>query len=248
MRVAYGCFFVTVVVLAVIYQMRALRVYYVASNRLSTRKNSIVSIIRRKTERTLHYSTTCVRLHESSLFHRQYESAIWNRGTNTNFIIGVDEAGRGPLAGPVVAAAAFIPREISQELLIKGIDDSKKITEKTRFRIYQEIIKNEDIIYSSATAAHDVIDRDNILQATLSCMQLAVESLVDKLGKKEFHNNFDAFNVDYCIALIDGNKTPSKLPVSAKPVVKGDSLVYSIALASIIAKVERDLIMVNFLF
>lgn len=133
-------------------------------------------------------------------------------------ICGVDEAGRGPLAGPVYAAACILP----QDLIIEGLNDSKKISEKKREELY-EVIKSKAIAYSVATASVEEIEEHNILNATFLAMTRAVEALEE---------------VDFC--LIDGNRLPPQLKDKAQAVVKGDSLSYSIAAASILAKVERD--------
>ena len=133
-------------------------------------------------------------------------------------ICGVDEAGRGPLAGPVCAAAVILPPHLE----IPGLDDSKKLTDKRR-RELMPIIKEQAIAYGIGFASHEEIDEINILQATFLAMERALAQLD---GKVEF-------------ALIDGNREKDfGLPV--KTVVKGDSLSANIAAASILAKVTRD--------
>ena len=145
-----------------------------------------------------------------------YESEIYQNGYNC--VCGVDEAGRGPLAGPVFAAAVVLPRGI----IIDGVNDSKKLTEKKRNQLY-DIIKEGCLDCCISTASEKEIDDINILNASLLAMQRAIEGL--KI-KPDF-------------ALIDGNKSP-KLDIASKCIVKGDSLSESIAAASILAKVERD--------
>ncbi len=133
-------------------------------------------------------------------------------------ICGVDEAGRGPLAGPVCAAAVILPANLE----IPGLTDSKKLSDKKR-RELMPIIKEQAIAYGIAFASHQEIDEINILQATYLAMERAIAQLE---GKAE-------------LALIDGNRAKDfGLPVET--VVKGDSLSANIAAASVLAKVTRD--------
>jgi ribonuclease HII len=136
-------------------------------------------------------------------------------------IAGVDEAGRGPLAGPVVAAAVvFHP-----EFFIEAVDDSKKLTEKQRRQLYPLIVKNS-LSYAVSVISNSRIDKINILQASLLAMKRSIHKL----------------KVIPDVILIDGNKSfESEIPVF--PIVGGDSKSFSIAAASIIAKVTRDRIM-----
>lgn len=138
-------------------------------------------------------------------------------GTN-GLIAGVDEAGRGPLAGPVVAAAVIL----DDLKPIAGLADSKILTEKKRERLFDEI-RARALCFSVAQASVDEIDKLNILQATLMAMRRAVEGL--RLAPK--------------LVLVDGNRLPS-LPMRGEAVVKGDALVAAISAASILAKVTRD--------
>ena len=138
-------------------------------------------------------------------------------------ICGVDEAGRGPLAGPVCAAAVILPAHIE----IPGLNDSKKLTDKRRREQYP-IIKEQAIAYGIGFASHEEIDEINILQATYLAMERALAQLPVKPD----------------LALIDGNRTKDfGLPV--KTVVHGDSLSASIAAASVLAKVTRDDLMLQ---
>lgn len=147
------------------------------------------------------------------------EDELYGKGIVT--ICGVDEAGRGPLAGPVCAAAVILPPHLE----IPGLDDSKKLSDKRRRELFP-VIKEQAIAYGIGLANHEEIDQINILQATFLAMRRAIEQLN---GKAEF-------------ALIDGNReTDFGLPV--KTVVKGDSLSANIAAASVLAKVTRDDIM-----
>lgn len=131
---------------------------------------------------------------------------------------GVDEAGRGPLAGDVYAAAVILPEKV----IIEGLNDSKKLTEKKRELLYDEIIAKAEAC-CIATASVEEIDEINILEATFLAMKRAVEGL----GK------------DVQLALVDGNRSPH-LDCNVKTLVKGDGTSASIAAASILAKVERD--------
>ena len=138
-----------------------------------------------------------------------------------SMICGVDEAGRGPLAGPVCAAAVILP----DHLEIPGLNDSKKLTDKKRRELFP-IIKEQAIAYGIAFATEQEIDEINILQATFLAMQRAIDQLK---GKANF-------------ALIDGNREKDfGLPVMT--VVKGDSRSANIAAASVLAKVTRDMYM-----
>jgi ribonuclease HII len=150
------------------------------------------------------------------------ESDLWRKGFRT--VGGVDEVGRGPLAGPVVAACVVFP----QDFFLPGVNDSKKVTAKKRERLFDQILH----------AAHEVgigivgektIDSMNILNASLKAMRKAVKEL-----KKEPE-----------FILVDGNQRIPDLPLPQMPVIKGDSKSLSIAAASIVAKVIRDRIMFN---
>lgn len=133
-------------------------------------------------------------------------------------ICGVDEAGRGPLAGPVCAAAVILP----EHLEIPGLNDSKKLTDKRRRELFP-LIKAQAVAYGIGFASHEEIDSINILQATFLAMRRALEQL----------------GVTPDLALIDGNRQ-TDFGVPCRTVVKGDSLSASIAAASILAKVSRD--------
>ena len=149
----------------------------------------------------------------------EIEDALAEKGIKT--ICGVDEAGRGPLAGPVCAAAVILPSHLE----LPGLNDSKKLTDKKRRELYP-IIKEQAIAYGIGFASEEEIDEINILQATFLAMQRAIDQLG---GKAEF-------------ALIDGNREKDfGLPVMT--VVKGDSRSANIAAASVLAKVTRDLYM-----
>lgn len=180
-----------------------------------------------------------------------------NNKNNTLQVIGVDEAGRGPLAGPVVAAAAIVPTNIS------GIIDSKKITnEEERERLYEELIASPNIKYAVAVISAQRIDEINILQATLEGMRMAVEGVmgIRRVGSNNNVVSAKRKEVSYIVtggiddndstsspssyhALIDGNKVPKDMPCEAEALVKGDGREYSIGAASVLAKVTRDRLM-----
>lgn len=146
----------------------------------------------------------------------EYELSLQSDGYTA--ICGVDEAGRGPLAGPVVAAACILP--IGCE--IEGLNDSKQLSEKKRELLFEEI-KSKAIAYSIASATNEEIDTLNILNATMLAMARAIEGLTKKAD----------------FALVDGNCIRN-FPVPAITIVKGDAKCPSIAAASILAKVTRD--------
>ena len=148
------------------------------------------------------------------------EVALIGRGFKR--IAGIDEAGRGPLAGPVSAAAVILPKGFT----CPGLDDSKKISAANRQRLYEIITQNRKVRWSVALADHEEIDRINILQATHLAMRRAI-GLLDPLP-------------DHC--LIDGRPL-KQFPVPHVGIIKGDGKSLSIAAASIIAKVTRDRIM-----
>lgn len=147
----------------------------------------------------------------------EYENAALDEGFE--IVCGIDEAGRGPLAGPVCAACVVLPKGE----VIEGVNDSKKLTEKKREALY-DVIKEQALDYSIAFASEKEIDEINILQATFLAMRRAFEGLT---------------KVKPDIALIDGNAKPG-LDITERPVVKGDAKSANISAASILAKVTRD--------
>ena len=146
----------------------------------------------------------------------EYEKQAIAEGYTT--VCGIDEAGRGPLCGPVCAAAVILPVDCE----IEGINDSKKLSEKKREKLYDEIIRKA-VCYAVSMVPADVIDEITILQATFLAMRNAVSGL----------------SVQPDIALIDGNQKPG-LTIEERTIVKGDAKSISIAAASILAKVTRD--------
>jgi len=159
-------------------------------------------------------------------------------GLGFHCVVGVDEAGRGPLAGPVVIGAAYVPMDVR----IEGIDDSKKINDEAeREKLFEQIQAHPQIEYSVSVLDHEAIDEHNILEASMMGMRQCVEKLHDQLIAK------GAKGVDY--ALADGNRDPRfRYPegVNYEYIIKGDSKVYCIGAASICAKVVRDRMMIEY--
>lgn len=151
----------------------------------------------------------------------QFEQKYFDRGVQ--LVCGVDEAGRGPLAGPVCAAAVILPANLE----IPGLDDSKKLSDKRRRELFP-IIQQQAVAYAIAFADHNEIDEINILQATFLAMERAIRALPVKPE----------------VALIDGNRQKD-FGIPVETVVKGDSRSASIAAASVLAKVARDDVMLE---
>jgi len=148
-----------------------------------------------------------------------YENTAYEKGYN--LVCGVDEAGRGPLAGPVCAAAVVLPKG----LILEGVNDSKKLTEKKREALF-DVITEQALDWSVAFATVEEIEEINILNAAMLAMKRSVEGLKNP--------------VDF--AIIDGNRKPP-LEIDCEAVVKGDAKSMSVAAASILAKVSRDRIL-----
>lgn len=151
---------------------------------------------------------------------KEIEKDLYSKGFKN--ICGIDEAGRGPLAGPVVVAGVIMP----QDSMIEGINDSKKVTEKRREKLY-DVIKEEAISYSIAVIDHHVIDDINILNAT----KQGVTEVVDGLDVKPD------------LIIVDALTHINTRGIPYEPIIKGDAKCYNIAAASILAKVTRDRIM-----
>ena len=160
---------------------------------------------------------------ESREINALYQEEELLHQRDIELVCGIDEAGRGPLAGPVVAAAVILPRG----LIIQGLNDSKKLTENKRNALYETIAECA-IAWAVGFADEREIDRINILQATFAAMKRAVDGLPVKPH----------------MALIDGNQSPA-LDVLSQTIVKGDSKVACIAAASILAKVTRDRLLIE---
>ena len=152
----------------------------------------------------------------------EIERLLWMQGIGS--IAGVDEAGRGPLAGPVVAASVIFPRDV----LIEGVNDSKKISENQREKLY-DVIRAQALAVGVGIVGHEVIDRINILQATILAMHKAIDEMK---GKPDF-------------VIVDGNSFRHET-LRFQNVIGGDAKSFTIAAASIIAKVTRDRMMREF--
>lgn len=152
----------------------------------------------------------------------KYERAA--RAQGYTLICGVDEAGRGPLAGPVCAAAVLLPNEV----VIEGLNDSKKLSEKKRELLYTQIVE-QACTYGIGFASEREIDEYNILQATFLAMRRAVEQLSPQPE----------------LVLVDGNREPPMEELPVQTIIRGDSLSANIAAASILAKVTRDRLMME---
>ncbi|MDP2376341.1 ribonuclease HII [Reyranella sp.] len=139
-------------------------------------------------------------------------------------VAGIDEAGRGPLAGPVYAAAAVIDRTRAARKLLRMIDDSKKLSHEQREEAYEAMVASGVVQFAIAEASVEEIDRINILQATFLAMRRALQALSEQPE----------------VVLVDGNRAPPSLGCRAETIVGGDAHSYSIAAASIFAKVARD--------
>jgi ribonuclease HII len=157
------------------------------------------------------------------------EKELTERGFHP--ILGSDESGRGCIAGPVVAASCCILQDWSEYSPIEGVGDSKTLTPEQRERIYKEVADHPDIYeWEVALRSNTEIDDSNILLATLECFAESIERLSESLP--EDHNAY---------SIVDGKKGPKlSVDIPSRPWVKGDAEVYTVALASIIAKVTRD--------
>ena len=153
---------------------------------------------------------------------KQIENEIYSTNKEIEYICGIDEAGRGPLAGPVVVASVIMPKDS----IIEGVNDSKKVSEKKREELYEKIIE-EAITYGVGIIDEKVIDEINILEAT----------------KKGLTTSLQELKVKPNLILVDALNKIDTLGIPYKSIIKGDALCYSISCASIIAKVTRDRIM-----
>lgn len=161
---------------------------------------------------------------------KEIEENLYNEGITS--IAGIDEAGRGPLAGPVVVASVIMPRES----MIEGVNDSKKVSEKKREKLYEEII-NECIAYGVGIINQEEIDKINILNATKEGLTKAIKEMENNLKEKNQKIEKPEIILVDALTKIDTDHIPYR------SIIKGDSKSYSIAAASIIAKVTRDRIM-----
>ena len=161
------------------------------------------------------------------------ERKLYKKGYKV--VVGIDEAGRGPLAGPVVAAAFYFKKV--EDGPLPFVKDSKQLTAKQREEIYEALKKNPRVEWGIGMVSEKVIDRINILQATKLAMRRAVKNLENRLCEAGLHT------IDFLF--IDGN-FGIKCSIPQESIIKGDEKVFSVAAASIVAKVKRDRMMVNY--
>ena len=174
------------------------------------------------------------RLEKAIARHKEllsFEQGLWSEGYRN--ILGVDEVGRGPLAGPVVTACVVL----AENFYLPGVDDSKKVTEKKRKELYEKI-KEQAVSYAFGMADYDRIDEVNILNATKEAMKEAVSKVLADLEAKGLSSQKDILVVD--AVNLDG------LSIEQRDLIKGDATSMSIAAASILAKVKRDTMMEEF--
>lgn len=200
--------------------------------------------------------TTRITSEARSCLPRSRENELKAEFSAVQYVIGVDEAGRGPLAGPVVAAAAVVPIDIV------GIADSKTLTrESVREELYEKIVSSDNVRWAVAVIDSARIDEVNILQATLQGMRLAASAVAGIVSEDIADCESACVTISGCYvvtggtplksevadnafyALLDGNRLPKKMAMRVETMVKGDSREYSIAAASILAKVTRDRLM-----
>ena len=172
------------------------------------------------------------------------------------FIIVSDESGRGCIAGPVVAASCccIVPdlfsrsttsnKNPSPDVFIEGVDDSKVLTKASRERIYQEILNRPDaFVWSVAVRSNEQIDDTSLEQATQDCFQDCIETVMEQLQTRfDLTTNEEDLNNDF-YSIVDGHKSPAKLSITSRPYKGADEIVYSVALASIIARCHHETIM-----
>jgi len=162
----------------------------------------------------------------------QEEKRLWKKGYK--YVVGIDEVGRGPLAGPVMASAVFISQKYFKKAKkIKNVKDSKQLSKKKRKEVFDEIMKDKNIKWGTGSVSEKIIDKINILQATKLAMIKAIKDL-EKRNK---------IKVDYLI--LDG-KMKLDINIDQKSIIKGDDKIFSISMASIIAKVTRDELMIKY--
>jgi ribonuclease HII len=162
----------------------------------------------------------------------QEEKRLWKKGYR--YIVGIDEAGRGPLAGPVVSGAVLIlEKDFAETKKIESVKDSKKLNEKKRGEVYLNLINNPKLKWGIGIVSEKIIDKINILEATKLSMIKAIKDL-------EKRNNL---KVDFLI--LDG-KMKIDFDANQESIVRGDDKVFSISAASIIAKVTRDKLMIKY--
>lgn len=179
-----------------------------------------------------------------------WEKKFLNSGLE--FIIGIDEAGRGPLAGPVVASAVFLKNQdlLDEKCELKELDlirDSKKLSHKQREKVYEFV--HEHFHVGVGICNHETIDRINILEASFLAMKEAISSLAREISNSKLQisnkTQNSKFEIQNSIILVDGNKVIPNCSYKQEAIIGGDGIVKSISAASIIAKVTRDRIMLE---
>lgn len=186
------------------------------SEYLNDERSGVQSLVQKASKKKTDYEKELKRIDDLKFFERKY--------SDFNFICGIDEVGRGPLAGPVVAGAVILPKDCD----ILYINDSKKVTEKKREELYDEITQKA-VAYATAMVSPERIDEINILQATYEAMREAIS----KLNPKPDLLLNDAVNIP-------------EVDIKQVSIIKGDAKSISIGAASIIAKVTRDRMMVEY--
>jgi len=177
------------------------------------------------------------RRHKKEQFSLQAEKSLWAKGYK--YVVGLDEAGRGPLAGPVVAAAVIL--NTKYKILNTKLRDSKKLSPKKREEFYKAIKESPFIKWGIGRVSEKVIDKVNILEATKLAMKRAINKMQNSKYKNQ--NEKSKFKIDYLI--LDG-KMKLDLSIPQKSIVKADEKVFSCACASILAKVTRDRLMMGY--
>lgn len=170
------------------------------------------------------------------------------------FVIGSDESGRGCIAGPVVAASfCVVPNMLSlslpssiasSEVYIDGVDDSKVLTKTERDQIYKEVLNRPDtFVWSVVTRSNEQIDETSLEQATQECFQESIENVMEQLRSRLALTEEDTGLKNLFYSIVDGHKSPAKLSITSRPYKSADEIVYSVALASTIARCHHETIM-----
>ncbi len=189
-------------------------------------RSGVVKLIEQARKRKEKFLTECARVDGMLAFEREYG--------DYSVVCGIDEVGRGPLAGPVVAACVVLPKDCR----ILYLNDSKQLSEKKREELFPEILEKA-VAYGIGCVSHTVIDEINILQATYRAMREAIQKMAETCGAPDVLLN-DAVTIPGVNELFGGKN------VKQVPIIKGDAKSLSIAAASVIAKVTRDRMMVEF--
>ena len=189
-------------------------------------RSGVIKLIEQARKRKEKFLAECARVDGMLAFEREYG--------DYNVVCGIDEVGRGPLAGPVVAACVVLPKDCR----ILYLNDSKQLSEKKREELFPEILEKA-VAYGIGCVSHTVIDEINILQATFRAMREAMQKMAETCGAPDVLLN-DAVTIPGVNELFGGKS------VKQVPIIKGDAKSLSIAAASVIAKVTRDRLMVQY--